>query len=253
MRWPARLVDRRPSARADAASGRDEPPDRQDGRRRSRRTASAMAREFAMERKVTLVLKGYRTLIAFPDGRVWINPTGTPGHGHGRHGRHPDRIHRRHAGAVPAATRIEAVAAAVYLHGLAGELGASGGGREIADGDRSAAIPSRAPWRNVPVYRTASEEETIALGERLARELPPGTVVLLIGNLGAGKTTLAKGIVQGPGRGAAGRSLEPDVHADPRIRRAGAGLSRRSLPAGRCGGGGDARPRRAVREARRWC
>jgi tRNA threonylcarbamoyladenosine biosynthesis protein TsaE len=51
----------------------------------------------------------------------------------------------------------------------------------------------------VPVYRTASEEETIALGERLARGFSPGTTVLLIGNLGAGKTTLAKGIVQGLG------------------------------------------------------
>jgi tRNA threonylcarbamoyladenosine biosynthesis protein TsaE len=51
----------------------------------------------------------------------------------------------------------------------------------------------------VPVYRTASEEETIALGQQLAREFPPGTVVLLIGNLGAGKTTLAKGVVQGLG------------------------------------------------------
>jgi tRNA threonylcarbamoyladenosine biosynthesis protein TsaE len=49
----------------------------------------------------------------------------------------------------------------------------------------------------VPVYRTASEEETIALGERLARDFAPGAVVLLIGNLGAGKTTLAKGIVKG--------------------------------------------------------
>ena len=45
----------------------------------------------------------------------------------------------------------------------------------------------------------ASEAETIALGERLARELPPRGVVLLIGNLGAGKTTLAKGIVNGLG------------------------------------------------------
>jgi tRNA threonylcarbamoyladenosine biosynthesis protein TsaE len=49
------------------------------------------------------------------------------------------------------------------------------------------------------VYRTASEEETIALGERLADELPRRGVVLLIGNLGAGKTTLAKGIVRGRG------------------------------------------------------
>ena len=37
------------------------------------------------------------------------------------------------------------------------------------------------------------------LGERLSRELPDSGVVLLIGNLGAGKTTLAKGIVRGRG------------------------------------------------------
>ncbi|HVN07298.1 MAG TPA: tRNA (adenosine(37)-N6)-threonylcarbamoyltransferase complex ATPase subunit type 1 TsaE [Bryobacteraceae bacterium] len=51
----------------------------------------------------------------------------------------------------------------------------------------------------MPVFRTASEEETIALGERLAHALPRGATVLLIGNLGAGKTTLAKGIVKGRG------------------------------------------------------
>lgn len=45
-------------------------------------------------------------------------------------------------------------------------------------------------------FRTRSEEETIALGRELARELPGGAV-FLIGNLGAGKTTLAKGIVEG--------------------------------------------------------
>jgi tRNA threonylcarbamoyladenosine biosynthesis protein TsaE len=49
----------------------------------------------------------------------------------------------------------------------------------------------------VPTYRTTSEEETVALGERLARDLPARGVVLLTGNLGAGKTTLAKGIVSG--------------------------------------------------------
>jgi tRNA threonylcarbamoyladenosine biosynthesis protein TsaE len=54
----------------------------------------------------------------------------------------------------------------------------------------------------VEIYRTASEEETIALGETLARRLPPKAVVLLIGNLGAGKTTLAKGIVKGLGAAA---------------------------------------------------
>jgi tRNA threonylcarbamoyladenosine biosynthesis protein TsaE len=47
------------------------------------------------------------------------------------------------------------------------------------------------------VFRTASEEETIALGEEIARELAPSDVVLLSGELGAGKTTIAKGIVKG--------------------------------------------------------
>lgn len=51
----------------------------------------------------------------------------------------------------------------------------------------------------MPAYRTASEDETLALGERLAREIPAKQVVLLIGQLGAGKTTLAKGIVKGLG------------------------------------------------------
>ena len=54
----------------------------------------------------------------------------------------------------------------------------------------------------MPTYRTISEEATIALGEELARELPARAVVLLIGNLGAGKTTLAKGIVKGIGAAA---------------------------------------------------
>src|SRR5215475_1698933 len=54
----------------------------------------------------------------------------------------------------------------------------------------------------VQVYCTASEEETIALGERIARELPRRRVVVLIGDLGAGKTTLAKGIVSGLGAAA---------------------------------------------------
>jgi tRNA threonylcarbamoyladenosine biosynthesis protein TsaE len=49
------------------------------------------------------------------------------------------------------------------------------------------------------IIHTQSEEETIAVGEKLAAELPPKAVVLLIGNLGAGKTTLAKGIVMGLG------------------------------------------------------
>jgi tRNA threonylcarbamoyladenosine biosynthesis protein TsaE len=44
-----------------------------------------------------------------------------------------------------------------------------------------------------------SREETIALGERLAGLLLPGSVVALRGPLGAGKTCLAKGIARGLG------------------------------------------------------
>jgi tRNA threonylcarbamoyladenosine biosynthesis protein TsaE len=51
----------------------------------------------------------------------------------------------------------------------------------------------------VNTYLTRSEEETISLGENLAGRLRSRAVVLLIGNLGAGKTTLAKGIVKGLG------------------------------------------------------
>jgi len=53
----------------------------------------------------------------------------------------------------------------------------------------------------VKSFETHSEEDTIALGRQLAGELPKRGVVLLIGNLGAGKTTLAKGIISGLGAG----------------------------------------------------
>ena len=46
---------------------------------------------------------------------------------------------------------------------------------------------------------THSAEETIAFGRSLAAELDPPLVVLLRGDLGAGKTTLVKGIAEGFG------------------------------------------------------
>ncbi len=51
-------------------------------------------------------------------------------------------------------------------------------------------------------FRTSSEEETIAAGEALAGRLPAKALILLIGDLGAGKTTLTKGIVKGLGAAA---------------------------------------------------
>lgn len=46
-------------------------------------------------------------------------------------------------------------------------------------------------------FLTHSAEETTALGKRLAAELAPPKLVVLSGELGAGKTTLIKGIAQG--------------------------------------------------------
>jgi len=46
-------------------------------------------------------------------------------------------------------------------------------------------------------FTTKSAEETIALGRELASMLAPPKVVVLRGDLGAGKTTLVKGIAEG--------------------------------------------------------
>ncbi len=46
-------------------------------------------------------------------------------------------------------------------------------------------------------FETHSAGETIELGRRLADELRPGSIVLLRGDLGAGKTTLVKGVAEG--------------------------------------------------------
>ena len=46
---------------------------------------------------------------------------------------------------------------------------------------------------------TSSEAETAAAGRELARTLSPGSVVLLIGDLGAGKTAFVRGLAEGLG------------------------------------------------------
>jgi len=83
----------------------------------------ATARNFARERNLCVVLKGHRTLIAFPDGRVFINPTGSPAMAKGGSG---DILTGMTAGMVAQFPNdIEtAVRAAVFLHGRSGELAA---------------------------------------------------------------------------------------------------------------------------------
>ncbi len=84
-----------------------------------------VARSFAQEHQLILVLKGDRTMVAGPEGQAWVNPTGNPGMATGGTGdiltgmiagiiaQHPERI-------------LEAVIAAVYLHGLAGDIACYG-------------------------------------------------------------------------------------------------------------------------------
>jgi NAD(P)H-hydrate epimerase len=83
-----------------------------------------VARDFAKGYRLTLVLKGFRTLIAGPDGQVWVNPTGNPGMATGGTG---DVLTGLIAGLwaqFPNRPASAVATAAVYLHGLAGDLAA---------------------------------------------------------------------------------------------------------------------------------
>lgn len=78
------------------------------------------AREAARITQCVVVLKGYQTLIAEPTGSVFVNPTGNPGMASGGMG---DVL----AGMIVALLArgtdpLDAACAAVYLHGLAGDI-----------------------------------------------------------------------------------------------------------------------------------
>jgi NAD(P)H-hydrate epimerase len=80
-----------------------------------------VARQFAREHELIVVLKGHRTLITSADGTVWVNPTGNPGMATGGTG---DILTGMVAGLIAQHPRnaLEATALAVYLHGHAGDL-----------------------------------------------------------------------------------------------------------------------------------
>ena len=89
-----------------------------------------IARQFAKARNAYVVLKGYRTVVAAPDGSVHINPTGNPGMATGGTGdiltgMIAGILAQEHIGAF-----IERLCLAVYLHGLAGDLAAEELGEE---------------------------------------------------------------------------------------------------------------------------
>jgi NAD(P)H-hydrate epimerase len=100
------------------------------------------ARGFARKHQVNLVLKGFRTLTAAPDGRVWVNPTGNPGMATGGTG---DVLTGITAGLVAQYRNRPSsgvAAAAVFLHGLAGDLAAKETGQaSLIAGDLIEALP----------------------------------------------------------------------------------------------------------------
>jgi len=81
------------------------------------------ARAFAKKHGVTLVLKGWRTLVAHPDGRIAVNTSGNAAMAKGGSGDILTGIIAAMLAQYPEHT-AEAVEAAVYLHGLAGDFAA---------------------------------------------------------------------------------------------------------------------------------
>jgi NAD(P)H-hydrate epimerase len=116
-----------------------------------------MAERMARRLKAQVILKGYRTIVASPDGSASINPTGNPGMGTGGSG---DVLTGLLAGLLAQGMEPrDAAQAGVYLHGLAGDLAAGRLGEEpLLARDlleqypralrclKAAPAVSRAPW-----------------------------------------------------------------------------------------------------------
>lgn len=80
-----------------------------------------VARKFAREHELIVVLKGHRTLVVQPDGEAWVNTTGNPGMATGGTG---DILTGMVAGMIAQHPKqaFMAVLAAVHLHGLVGDV-----------------------------------------------------------------------------------------------------------------------------------
>ena len=80
-----------------------------------------VARKFAREHELMVVLKGHRTLVVQPDGETWVNMTGNPGMATGGTG---DILTGMVAAMLAQHPKepMMAVCAAVHLHGLGGDL-----------------------------------------------------------------------------------------------------------------------------------
>ncbi len=113
-----------------------------------------VARRFASEHNLIVVLKGHRTLVVRPDGEAWVNTTGNPGMSTGGTG---DILTGMVAGMIAQNPRdaFMAICAAVHLHGLAGDVMRENvGEHSMVATDLLRGLPE-AFWR---ARRTASEK-----------------------------------------------------------------------------------------------
>jgi hydroxyethylthiazole kinase-like uncharacterized protein yjeF len=116
-----------------------------------------VARTFAREHELIVVLKGHRTLIAHPDGTVWVNTTGNPGMATGGTG---DILTGMVSGLIAQNREhvVETVIAAVHLHGLAGDVAReSVGEHSLVATDLVTALPEA--FRRVRESATSSKVE----------------------------------------------------------------------------------------------
>ena len=96
--------------------------------------------KFAQKYDIYLLLKGYRTLIGAPDGRIFVNPTGNPGMASGGTGDVLSGILASFL--VQEKDPLQAALAAVFVHGLSGDIAASKvGEKALVAGDLIRFLP----------------------------------------------------------------------------------------------------------------
>jgi NAD(P)H-hydrate epimerase len=118
-----------------------------------------VARSFAHDHRCIVVLKGHRTLVAEPNGHVWINMTGNPGMATGGTG---DVLTGLTAGMVAQFPNdiVRAVCAAVWLHGYAGDKAAG-----LSEQYMTATDLLHHAWIDMPMRRRFAVEPFVSIQE----------------------------------------------------------------------------------------